>query len=251
MIDGNPATMDVPPIEVADRTLVPLRFLEDALGAQVTWVPDSDLVAIQTSSNSSTDSTQTSQPQALHSIDVKSMEVIPATLDTQLSSTDSHVGDMFTATVQTGENGDYASIPSGTKIEGHVAAVQPMSGDQPAILDLAFARMILPSGATSDLNGSLVSLDDQYVMQDDSGTYQAKDQAMTYPKMVFVGYGSGSGMLVGVNDSSPMTGSVLDSSLAYIRDQVPTDEQQAEDVTLTPGTTIGIRLDQTTPILFE
>jgi hypothetical protein len=46
MIDGQPTYMDVPPMLVGGRTLVPLRFVSQALGAQVDWNAANATVAI-------------------------------------------------------------------------------------------------------------------------------------------------------------------------------------------------------------
>jgi hypothetical protein len=37
-IDGKAMIMDVPPTILNQRTMVPLRFISEALGAKVTWV---------------------------------------------------------------------------------------------------------------------------------------------------------------------------------------------------------------------
>lgn len=47
VINGQFKAMDVEPQILNDRTLVPLRFLGEALNAQVNWLPESNTVAIQ------------------------------------------------------------------------------------------------------------------------------------------------------------------------------------------------------------
>lgn len=53
MIDNNTANvngaekeLEVPPMLIEDRTMVPVRFVADALGAQVNWGQDNELVEI-------------------------------------------------------------------------------------------------------------------------------------------------------------------------------------------------------------
>jgi len=46
-VNGQPLTMDVAPFTVAGRTEVPLRFVAQALGANVNWDPNSSTVAIR------------------------------------------------------------------------------------------------------------------------------------------------------------------------------------------------------------
>lgn len=51
-VNGNPLTMDVAPFSVAGRTEVPLRFVAQALGANVNWNSNNSTVAITTGGGS-------------------------------------------------------------------------------------------------------------------------------------------------------------------------------------------------------
>src|SRR5579883_2114855 len=51
MINGQNSSMDVAPFEVAGRTEVPLRFVAQALGANVNWNSNTSTVYIATSGN--------------------------------------------------------------------------------------------------------------------------------------------------------------------------------------------------------
>jgi len=247
-VNGETHYLDLAPITIGDRTMVPMRFLGDALGGQVTWNGDSNLVAIttnttpQTSAATTTDTTA-SIPPATSEVVLASNEVIPVTLDQQLSSTTSHVGDTFTATVDANGLNQYADLPSGTIVEGHVAAVQPMTETQPAILDLAFDRIDFPNGKSEAVNGSLTSLDSQYAMENSDGTYQAQDEATSYERMVYLGYGQ-DGRLVGVQVDQPLDSATLTDSMGTIDAQIPEDERTMSDISLPSGTMIGIRINQ-------
>jgi hypothetical protein len=46
MVNGQPTTLDAPPMVVGGRTLVPLRFLGETLGARVSWDPSNSTVSI-------------------------------------------------------------------------------------------------------------------------------------------------------------------------------------------------------------
>jgi hypothetical protein len=46
MVDGELVTCDVPPCNVDGRVLVPVRFVSEALGAKVEWVPEDNSVVI-------------------------------------------------------------------------------------------------------------------------------------------------------------------------------------------------------------
>jgi len=249
MVNGETKYLEMAPVTIGDRTLVPMRFLGDALGGEVTWNGDSDLVAITTNATPQTsaltpDTTSTDNSNATPSeVVLASNEIIPVTLDQQLSSTTSHVGDTFTATVDANGFDQYADLPSGTIIEGHVAAVQPMTETQPAILDLAFDRVDFPKGKSEAINGTLTSLDHQYAMQGDDGTYQAQDEAMNYERMVYLGYGE-DGRLVGVRVDQPLDAATLSESMSAIDAQIPEDERQMSDISLPTGTMIGVRINQ-------
>ncbi|HET6946868.1 MAG TPA: stalk domain-containing protein [bacterium] len=45
-VDGRPVTLDVPAAIIGARTLVPLRFISESLGATVTWQPETRTVLI-------------------------------------------------------------------------------------------------------------------------------------------------------------------------------------------------------------
>jgi hypothetical protein len=51
-VNGQPLTLDVAPFTVAGRTEVPLRFVAEALGANVSWNSNTETVAITTSGGS-------------------------------------------------------------------------------------------------------------------------------------------------------------------------------------------------------
>ncbi|MGH2426025.1 MAG: copper amine oxidase N-terminal domain-containing protein, partial [bacterium] len=46
LVNGNPTLLDISPMVVRGRTLVPLRFISEALGAQVDWDPGARIVYV-------------------------------------------------------------------------------------------------------------------------------------------------------------------------------------------------------------
>lgn len=247
-VDGQMRYLDLPPRIVGDRTLVPMRLFGDTLGNTVAWNADTDLLAITTNS---TTSASTDALHVAHPVVVLSQnEVLPTTLDTPLDSTTSQVGDSVSLTVDglslshaEGQDG-YADIPRGTKIEGHVASVEPMADGQPAIIDLTLDRMTFPNGNSVPIDGSLVSLDTNYVMVGDDGTYHAQEDGQTFQRMVFVGYGLPNGLLVGINDPNPLDATTLAQSQYTIETQIPEDEHQMMNISLPAGTEIGVRINR-------
>jgi hypothetical protein len=242
--DGQMRYLPVPPRVVDNRTMVPMKFLGDSMGNDLMWNGGSSLLAITTGSNSAV-ATITTPAQALHVISLAQNEVLPVTLDMSLSTTENHVGDTFTATVSDEEA---TGLPSATKLEGHVAAIQPMQDGQPAVLDLAFDRIDFPNGTSRSIDAALVSLDNQNVTTDDSGKYTAQNDAATYQRMVIVGYGHAGGQLVGTNDDRPMDGITLNDRIEDIQSQVPSEMQQPVELFVATGTKIGVRINADTSL---
>lgn len=249
-INGSPINLDVPAMVLNGSTMVPIRFVSEALGAQVGWLAADRLVTINTT-GASNSGTITSPPQKLRRVLIREDQVIPVRLDHTLSSDDNHKGDTFTATVIR-DSEFFGDIPQGTKIEGHVAAVHARkSNSNPAILDLSFDRMRFPNGRSVKIDGSLISMDDKYVRTNDNGVLVARNSASNAAgndqRMVYAGYGAGAGLLVGVLTKRPLEGAILGGALGYILGQVKKDQGQAQasdNVTLSPGTEMGVRLNR-------
>jgi len=244
MVDGQMRYLDLPPTIENGRTLVPMRFLGESLGNAVTWNGDTNLVAITTNATATSPSATTTTTTTPQVVTLNENEVVPVTLDNTLSSESNHIGDTFTATVSDNGTDGYASIPTGSKIEGHIAAVEPMQGNQPAILDLAFDRITFPNGTTEPIDGSMVSLDNQYVMVSDDGVYEAQDSGKTFNRMVYAGYGSSGGMMVGIMDTQPLDTTALQSDQSAIEAQIPEDENQKVEISIPAGTQLGVRINR-------
>jgi hypothetical protein len=241
-INGSTKYLEAPPTIVGDRTLVPMSFFSDTFGAEVSWNDTDNLVAVNTTPATNAPETATN-PTPLQ-ITLAQNEVLPVSLDIPLSSMSSQVGDNFTATVSTNGADQIGGMPNGTKIEGHVAAVQTMTETSPAILDLAFDRVDLSNGTSIPIDACLLSLDTQYVAQRDDGTYQAQGSGESYKKMVYVGYGSPTGQLVGVQAGQPLAGSVLEDEMGNISAQIPADQKDLNDIELPAGAVLGVRINQ-------
>jgi hypothetical protein len=205
-----------------------------------------NLVTINTSGVGNTGSTViTTPPQTLRRVSIEANEVLPVTLDQELSTMDNSKGDTFTATINTRQYTGYSEFPRGTKVEGHIAAVRTKGNNRPAILDLEFDRIRFPGGKAVAIDGSLTSLDNKYVRQNNKGVLVARNSANTDHRMIYAGYGAGAGLLVGVLSKRPIEGALLGGALGYILGQVQKDkQQQTSDVTLTSGTELGVRVNR-------
>ncbi|HTQ08912.1 MAG TPA: copper amine oxidase N-terminal domain-containing protein [Fimbriimonadaceae bacterium] len=240
-IDGSPVQVDVPPMIMQGTTMVPIRFVSEALGAQVRWDDAQQLVSINTMDSQS--AVITSPRHYLRRATLTMGEVIPVVLDRTLSSDNSRVGETFMASIEDNGQAGYDGLPRGAKIEGHVAACRPRRGSEPGILDLSFDRIQFPDGRTQRIDGSLISLNDRYTSKCENGIIVARERNGGN-RMVYIGYGNGSGMLVNVQTNQPVTGPVYRSEYNYIVGQVNPDRRQAWNITLPSGTELGIRLDR-------
>jgi len=248
LVNGSTMNLDVPAMIVGGSTMVPIRFVSEALGAQVGWMEAQHLVSINTGAIGQNSTIVNTPARPLRRVMVRADEVIPVALDHTLSSADNRRGDTFTATVRTNDSDSYGDIPAGTKVEGHVAAVHSRRNNQPAILDLAFDRLRFPNGRSVKVDGTLTALDSNHVSRNGNGVLVARDTGVngnTDQRLIYAGYGAGAGLLVGVLTKKPLEGAILGGALGYILGQVKKDKQQAtNDVTLSPGTEMGVRVNR-------
>lgn len=167
-VDGKYQDLQNAPVMVEGRTMIPMRFLADAFGAQLTWSEPDRMLSIDTDGTATAVVTPPATDN-IRAVNLYAGDTIPLVLDDPLSSFDSQVGDTFTATVYGLD--EYGMIPNGTKVEGRVIDVRPTIEGQPGTLDLAFDRMIFPNGEVLAIDGSPVSLYTDYVPADQSGPY--------------------------------------------------------------------------------
>ncbi len=245
IVNGNEMMLDVPAMMVGGRTMVPLRFVSEALGAEVRWFAAKRLVAItsDTRAFSGTGSSSgRSEMRARRTL--PSNTVIPVSLDERLTSSDSKARDTFSTTIKTADGGDYGPLPSGTKVEGHVVTARPRKGSDPGILSLDFDRVKLPDGRVITIDGSLIGLNDKKLERRSNGTLVAKGGSGKDERLVYAGYGAGAGLLISVitGGRHSLETTILGGVLGYIAGTVKNQQDQAKDVTLEPGTEFGVLL---------
>lgn len=239
-VDGVAVALDVAPHMMDGRTMVPLRFISETLGADVRWDAAVDAVYITSAGTSTTTGTSGGTAATLT---LPENTVIPVTLDRQLSSNTSRQGDMFTATVDTNGTTDYLGLPVGTKIHGVVTRATPREGKDPGVLALDFQRIALPDGRTSAIDGALTGLDDKYVT-DENGRLVAK-QDQRNNTLTYVGLGAGAGVLIAMLTDSDdwLRNGLIGAGLGWLFNEVQRNNTQPRDVTLNQGTEVGVRLD--------
>ena len=278
-VNNHQVTLDVPATVYAGRTMVPLRFISEAMGAMVDWDASTNTVAITTNGIASVpphvvynpppreeyrrrqevrQGTTTKEVVREHEtttgvrtqpiaepVVVAANTVIPVVLNNSLSSSDSAVGDTFTANIDTKGSNTYMGIPSGTVIEGHVSSVRAMKGSTPGVLGLAFDQLRFPDGRTMAIDGSLIGLDTKSVA-DRNGRLVARKSNNKDTK--YVGIGAGAGALIALaTHGNVVTTAVIGAALGYLYGQQQTTNTR--DVTLKSGTEFGVVLnrDETIP----
>jgi hypothetical protein len=162
-VNGQPVTLDVPAQIINGSTMVPLRFIGEALGENVQWDAQQQMVAISTGGDYNFPHNDAmrhrdgdrGRPMAMDFPAVLNAgTVIPATLNVSLNSDDNVRGDRFSADVRGGARG----LPSGTRIEGVVDRAVPKSGNRPGYLNLRFTRLLLPNGQSYPIQATFVTI---------------------------------------------------------------------------------------------
>lgn len=240
-IDGVAQTMDVAPHIMDGRTMVPLRFISESLGADVRWDAGADAVYITSVGTSA--STGTSSGNAAM-LTLAENTVIPVRLDRELSSNNNIKGDTFSATINTKGGPDYLGLPVGTKVYGVVSKAEPRKGEDPGVLALDFQRIALPDGRSIPIEAGLTGLDSKHVTNEDGrlvAKTEHRDDTLTY-----VGIGAGAGVLVAILTDSDdwLRNGLIGAGLGWLYSEVQRNNSKPRDVRLTKDTEVGVRLDK-------
>ena len=242
-VDGRSVSLDSPAIVRNGRTLVPLRFTAEALNAHVDWVAETRTVAIHTMGVETRPNVPPTTPIG-RIVRLDANTVIPARLDTKLSSSTARVGDRFTVSVDPPSgSSDYMGLPAGTKIEGRVHTAKAKDGEVPGVLGLEFDRFRFPDGRTAAFDGALIGLDSKYV--EESGGRIVAKPAGRNDNLTYVGYGAGAGILLSVlGKGDLLTNALIGGALGFLFGEIQKDRNKSQDVTLEPNTRLGVRLEQ-------
>jgi len=250
-LNNVPVRLDVPATAYYGRTMVPLRFVSEALGANVDYNSANRVVAIRSENNYYASnpapnpiprdpSYNGSQNGNYRQISIPADSVVKVTLDQELSSATATAGQIFTATVVSARLGD-SEFPAGTKLRGQVTAAEARSGKTPGALELRFTHAILPDNTQVNLDGALVSLDAQNV-QNVGGRIVATGKAKKNNDLAVIGIGTGAGFLLGkLLDKNELVTSILGAGAGYIYNQQQ-NKGKVGDATLTAGQELGVRL---------
>jgi len=238
-VDGNNSYLDQAPLVRRGVTYVPLRFVSNALGANVAWNGNTQRVSISTNGSVGGGS----QVAGYRTISVPAGAVVPVTLDKTLSSATARVGDRFTATVKSERLGD-SEFPAGSKVEGVVSEAQPRNGGNPGVLDLDFRNVVLPDGNRVPLRGELIALDNESVTSTSQGRIMARSNARSNSdRLKVIGIGAGAGFLLGrVLKKDGILPTILGGVGGLLYD-MQKNKDKAREAVLPANTEFGVRLN--------
>jgi len=233
--------LDSPAIIHNGRTIVPLRFLSESMGAEVKWESYARQVTITSATTRILEQKKDEVSLGGPMVQLSIGSVIPFKLERPLSSKSVAVGDTFSAVIDSGNDTHYQNIPKGTTLEGHVDVVRAKTGDTPGVLGLAFDRLRLPNGSQFPIYGSLIGLDSKSIENLD-GRLTAKPGAKV-DNLRYVGYGAGGGALVAIlTKGNILTSALIGGALGFLLGEIQKDPSRSRDVSLETGAPFGVRL---------
>ena len=244
-VNGRSVHVDEPARLSNGRTLVPLRFAAEALGADVAWHPADQRVAINLAGIEPRE--EPDDKSAAETV-IPASTVVQAQLDERLASNKSKEGDHFTATLDPADN---SRFPDGTKFEGRVTEAKTATKNRPGILDATFDKAVLPDGTSLRISGNLAGLDKHSVRKAADGRLEAKKKKGKSFDWKWVGYGAGAGLILGgiLGDDDWLKGALLGgvggAIYAYLNKNKGSAEekQKYHEVVLKKGSKFGIVLN--------
>jgi hypothetical protein len=243
-VNGRAVYLDAPAMILGGSTMVPLRFVGEALGADVKWFEATQTVSITTGEAPTTrapTTTDATTGTATQAVVIPEGTVIPVRLDKALSSTTDRQGDPITVTVRSASDGD-AEFPRGTKIRGIVSEAQQAGSGQPGMLNLAFREVVLTDGHRISTDGSLVSLDEKLVKQTSDGRLVVRNKNNN-DQLKFIGIGAVGGFVLGKLTKHTLEGTLLGAAAGYLYSENNKKKLQPTDVSVAAGTEFGVRLN--------
>jgi hypothetical protein len=171
-INGQPTSLDLPAQIIEGSTMVPLRFVSEALGANVDWNEQDQTVLIAMGDykvrhdgaigdntamvgDGGTRGDAGTRPMRLHMPNsLPAGTIIQASLITDVNSNTNRRGDRIMANV----TDESAGLPQGTRLQGRVTSARIRTANQPGWLSLAFDTLILPNGNTVPVSGTFTGI---------------------------------------------------------------------------------------------
>lgn len=248
-VNNIPIKLDAPAQTYYGRTMVPLRFVSEALGADVSFNAGTRIVSINAADVTGTPGGRRgrngrggrgSQVAGVRQITIPAQSVVPVTIDQEISSATATRGQSFTATVTSSQPGD-SEFPAGTRLEGIVSGVTKRNGNNPGELDLRFNTAILPDNSRIRIAGDLISLDNDSVVNS-NGRVVASDKAQGSNPLKVIGIGAAGGFVIGrVLKKDGALPAILGAAGGYLYDRLQ-GKNKAADARVPAGTRVGVRL---------
>ncbi len=237
-VNNVPVMLDTEARTYYGSTFVPLRFVSEALGANVSFNNATRIVSINaTGIGTPAGGTQVA---GLCQIAIPAQAVIPVTLDQDVSSATATAGQQITATVVSTQAGD-SEFPAGTKLRGVITEAAKRQGDTPGVLDMRFRSALLPDGSVVNLVGNPIALDNDSVSTE-GGRFIAKPGAQGNNTAKIVGIGAGAGFLLGrVLKKDGALPAIIGAAGGFLFDRK--NKNKAADARLAAGTKLGVRLN--------
>jgi hypothetical protein len=243
-VNGQPRSIDVPAQLVNGRTMVPLRFISESLGAEVEWVSTRNEVVINTNGMRGAQTAVTrpgTTPAGV--VLLEENTVLPVRLEGTLASDKNRRGDTFTATLDAPKDQRYAGLPNGTQVVGEVVTARPQQGEDPGVIEIAFNRIRLPDGRMVPFDGRVISLEQNAVERRGDGVLVARPERRN-DRLIYIGVGAAAGMLVGILTDRRLEGTILGGVLGYLYgEQRSREAGQPRNVVLQPGTRMGVLIN--------
>lgn len=244
-VNNIPVTLDTEARTYYGSTFVPLRFVSEALGANVSFNPANRIVSISAEGVAAgTGGTGGTQIAGTRQISIPPQSVIPVTLDQDISSATATSGQSISATVVSERVGD-SEFPAGTKLRGVITEATRRQGEMPGVLDIKFRSAVLPDGTVVKLSGNPIALDDTNVSTE-GGRFVAKPGARRKDTAKVIGVGAGAGFLIGrLLKKDGALPAIIGAAGAFLFDRSKS-KTSVSDARLAAGTKLGVRLDGVT-----
>jgi hypothetical protein len=239
-VNNLPIKLDAPAQSYYGRTMVPLRFVSEALGADVSFNAGTRIVSINASGVPAGGGQSGTQVAGIRQISIPAQSVVPVTMDQDISSATAVKGQTFTASVTSSRPGD-SEFPSGTRLEGIVTGVSKRNGSNPGVLDLSFRAAILPDGTRVQIQGDPIALDNDSVVNS-NGRVVATAKARKGTNLKVIGIGAGAGFVIGrVLNKDGALPSILGAAGGFLYDRLKGKDKVA-DAKVASGSELGVRL---------
>ena len=186
--------------------------------------------------------------------------IIPLRMETPLNSGDSHAGDSFTASViqdvqikgrdgvsVTIDDDPHLIIPAGSRVEGHVTAVNRAERmSRAGTIAITFDRLVFPNGNSIPIEGTLTSLNGESNgdLEDFYDDERIEGNSQKRRAIVFIGAGAGVGAIIGAMTKGGK-GAAVGAGVGAALGTISILLSRGGEASVEPGTEFGLRVERT------